>query len=48
LTTLDPAAENSAIEASHYRDFDLAMWFWIPLIDPDLILSAYTCGQYNG
>jgi peptide/nickel transport system substrate-binding protein len=45
---LDPAAEMTAIEANHYRNFDLAMWFWIPLIDPDLILSAYSCGQYDG
>jgi peptide/nickel transport system substrate-binding protein len=45
---LDPAAEMSAIEANDYRNFDLAMWFWIPLIDPSLILSAYTCSQYDG
>jgi peptide/nickel transport system substrate-binding protein len=45
---LDPSATFNAITANHYRNFDMAMWFWIPLVDPDLILSAYTCGQYNG
>lgn len=45
---LDPAATMSAIEASDYRNYDLAMWWWVPLIDPSLIISAYTCGQYDG
>jgi len=24
------------------------MWDWVPLIDPDFMLSVVTCDQYNG
>jgi peptide/nickel transport system substrate-binding protein len=45
--TLDPSATFSAITANNYRNYDLAMWYWVPLVDPNFILSAYTCGQFN-
>lgn len=44
---LDPAATQTAITANNYRTYNLAMWFWVPLIDPSLMISAYTCGQYD-
>jgi peptide/nickel transport system substrate-binding protein len=31
-----------------YQGFDLAMWDWTALIDPDFMLSVVTCGQYGG
>ena len=31
-----------------YLEFDLAMWDWVPEIDPDFILSVLTCEQYGG
>jgi peptide/nickel transport system substrate-binding protein len=31
-----------------YQDFDLAMWDWTALIDPDFMLSVVTCAQYGG
>jgi peptide/nickel transport system substrate-binding protein len=31
-----------------YQGFDLAMWDWVALIDPDFMLSVVTCGQYSG
>lgn len=46
--TLDPAATTTAIEADNYRKYDLAMWWWVPLIDPNLMTSAYTCSQFGG
>jgi peptide/nickel transport system substrate-binding protein len=44
---LDPSAEFSAITENKYRNYDLSMWYWVPVVDPDFILSAYTCGQFN-
>ena len=44
---LDPSAEFNAISADKYGQYDLAMWYWVPIVDPDFILSAYTCGQLN-
>jgi peptide/nickel transport system substrate-binding protein len=35
-------------DCTAYDKFDLAMWDWIPLIDPDFILSVLTCAQYGG
>jgi peptide/nickel transport system substrate-binding protein len=35
-------------DCTAYDTFDLAMWDWIPLIDPDFILSVLTCAQYGG
>jgi peptide/nickel transport system substrate-binding protein len=31
-----------------YQGFDLAMWDWVALIDPDFMLSVVTCAQYGG
>jgi peptide/nickel transport system substrate-binding protein len=35
-------------DCTAYDTFDLAMWDWVPLIDPDFILSVLTCAQYGG
>ena len=45
--SMDPTAAFAAITSNHYRNFDLAYWYWVPLMDPDFILSAYTCAQYG-
>ena len=44
---LDPSATFTAISANDYRNFDLAMWYWVPIVDPNFMMSAYTCAQYN-
>jgi peptide/nickel transport system substrate-binding protein len=31
-----------------YLHWDLALWDWTPLIDPDFILSVLTCAQWGG
>jgi peptide/nickel transport system substrate-binding protein len=31
-----------------YQGFDIAMWDWTALIDPDFMLSVVTCAQYGG
>jgi peptide/nickel transport system substrate-binding protein len=33
---------------STYQGFDLAMWDWTALIDPDFMLSVVTCDQWGG
>jgi peptide/nickel transport system substrate-binding protein len=47
---LDDAAASAAITAPNnkYLTFDMAMWDWVPPVDPDFILSVLTCGQYGG
>ncbi|MGN6175011.1 MAG: ABC transporter substrate-binding protein [Streptosporangiaceae bacterium] len=45
--TLDPSAAYDAILANNYRNFELSMWQWGPLYDPDFILSVLTCGSWN-
>jgi peptide/nickel transport system substrate-binding protein len=47
--TLGAGPAQSAIEAPNntYTTFDIAMWGWITLIDPDYILSVPTCGQFG-
>ena len=47
---MDNDAVNTAIlgDNNTYNKFDLAMWDWYPLIDPDFILSVLTCSQYGG
>jgi peptide/nickel transport system substrate-binding protein len=47
---LDSSAAFDAITAPNgkYLNFDLAMWDWVALIDPDFMLSVVTCDQYNG
>jgi peptide/nickel transport system substrate-binding protein len=47
---LDSSAAFDAITApsGKYLNFDLAMWDWVALVDPDFMLSVVTCAQYNG
>jgi peptide/nickel transport system substrate-binding protein len=47
---LDSSAAFDAITApgTKYLNFDLAMWDWVALIDPDFMLSVVTCAQYGG
>ncbi len=47
---MDNDAVNSAIlgDNNTYNQFDLAMWDWFPLIDPDFILSVLTKAQWGG
>lgn len=45
--SLDSTAA-AAITTSPYQDYDLAMWDWTALIDPDFMLSVVTCGQWGG
>jgi peptide/nickel transport system substrate-binding protein len=46
---LDDTAAFNAITAPgiKYLNFDLAMWDWIPGMDPDFILSILGCNQYG-
>ncbi len=44
---LDDSAAYDAILANHYRSFELSMWDWVSLADPDFILSVLTCGSWN-
>lgn len=47
---LDSSAAFDAITApgTKYLNFDLAMWDWVALVDPDFMLSVVTCAQYGG
>jgi peptide/nickel transport system substrate-binding protein len=48
---LDSSAAFDAIcgkDCTAYDSFDLAMWDWVPLIDPDFMLSVLTCEQFGG
>jgi peptide/nickel transport system substrate-binding protein len=47
---MDDAAASAAITAPNnkYLTFDMAMWDWVPPVDPDFMLSVVTCGQYGG
>ena len=49
LRTMDGSAAWNAITAPNgkYLSYDLAMWDWVPLVDPDFILSVMTCGSWN-
>ena len=46
---LDPDAAFNALSApdGKYQNFDLGMWDWNTLIDPDFILMVMTCSQYG-
>jgi len=46
LKVLDPSAAYSAITANHYKSYELSMWDWFPLTDPDFMLSVLTCGSW--
>jgi len=45
--TLDDSAAYDAILANHYKNFEISMWDWGPLPDPDFMLSVLTCGSWN-
>ena len=44
---MDDSAAFSAISAPNnkYETFDMAMWDWVPPVDPDFMLSVLTCAQ---
>jgi peptide/nickel transport system substrate-binding protein len=45
--TLDPSAAYDAILANNYKNFEISLWDWYPLPDPDFMLSVLTCGSWN-
>jgi peptide/nickel transport system substrate-binding protein len=47
--TVDPSTAFSLMTAPNnkYLTYDLAMWWWIPVMDPGFILSVTTCDQYG-
>jgi peptide/nickel transport system substrate-binding protein len=47
---LDSTAAFNKMTGSNYtyQGFDLAMWDWTALIDPDFMLSVTTCAQWGG
>jgi len=47
LKVLDDSAAYSAITANSYKNFEISMWDWYPLTDPDFMLSVLTCGSWN-
>ncbi len=46
---LDSTAAFDAMTApdGKYANFDLALWDWVGLVDPDFMLSVVTCAQYG-
>ena len=48
--SLDSTAAFDAITTpdNRYLKFDLALWDWVGLIDPDFMLSVVTCAHYGG
>ncbi len=47
LQVLDPSAAYNAITANNYRNYEISMWDWYPLTDPDFMLSVLTCNSWN-
>ncbi|MCV7224885.1 ABC transporter substrate-binding protein [Mycolicibacterium komossense] len=49
MRKMDTDAATAAIEGPDgtYDDFDLAMWDWVPPVDPDFQLSVLTCAQWG-
>jgi peptide/nickel transport system substrate-binding protein len=47
LKVLDDSAAYNAITANSYKNFEISMWDWYPLADPDFMLSVLTCGSWN-
>lgn len=49
MRKMDTDAATTAINGADntYTDFDLAMWDWIPPVDPDFVLSVLTCAQWG-
>ncbi|MDP9224533.1 MAG: ABC transporter substrate-binding protein [Actinomycetota bacterium] len=44
----DTAAYNEIVApGGKYLNFDLALWDWVPLVDPDFILYVMTCNSWN-
>ena len=44
---LDDSAAYDAILANNYKNFELSLWDWGVLPDPDFMLSVLTCGSFN-
>jgi peptide/nickel transport system substrate-binding protein len=44
---LDNSAAYAAITANDYKSYEMSMWDWEPLTDPDFMLSVLTCGSWN-
>ena len=47
LQVLDPSAAYNAVTANNYKNFELSMWDWYPLADPDFMLSVLTCVSWD-
>jgi len=49
MRKMDTDAATTAINGSdnQYTDYDLAMWDWVPPVDPDFQLSVLTCAQWG-
>jgi peptide/nickel transport system substrate-binding protein len=47
LQLLDPSAAYNALTANKYRNFEISMWDWYPLEDPDFMLSVLTCVSWD-
>jgi peptide/nickel transport system substrate-binding protein len=47
LKVLDPSAAYDALTANNYRNFEISMWDWYPLTDPDFMLSVLTCNSFD-
>lgn len=47
---MDPDAANEAIMGGDlkYTEYDLAMWSWVPPVEPDFVLSVMTCQARGG
>jgi peptide/nickel transport system substrate-binding protein len=45
--TLDDSAAYDAILANNYKNFEISLWDWGPLPDPDFMLSVLTCVSWN-
>jgi peptide/nickel transport system substrate-binding protein len=45
--TLDDSAAYDAILANNYKNFELSLWDWGVLPDPDFMLSVLTCVSWN-
>src|ERR1700735_2544658 len=44
---LDNSAAYAAITVNDYKSYEMSMWDWEPLTDPDFMLSVITCGSWN-
>ena len=47
LKVLDESAAYDALTANNYRNFEISMWDWYPLTDPDFMLSVLTCNSFD-